>query len=69
MGVGDAFIAAYLHAYTHWDDDNQHCLEFSLAASAMKNNVVGDFNLVTEEEINRLMMGDNEDFKVYAELQ
>ena len=50
-------------------DDNQHCLEFSLAASAMKNNVVGDFNLVTEEEINRLMVGDNEDFKVYAELQ
>jgi hypothetical protein len=30
---------------------------------------VGDFNLVTEEEINRLMTGDNEDFKVYAELQ
>ncbi len=69
MGVGDAFIAAYLHAYTHWGDDNQHCLDFSLAASAMKNNVVGDFNLVTEEEINRLMTGDNEDFKVYAELQ
>ena len=69
MGVGDAFIAAYLHAYIHWKDDNQHCLDFSLAASAMKNNVVGDFNLVTETEIDRLMTGDNEDFKVYSELQ
>lgn len=69
MGVGDAFIAAYLHAYSHWGDDNQRCLNFSLAASAMKNNVVGDFNIVTAEEINRLETGDNEEFKVYSELQ
>lgn len=69
MGVGDAFIAAYLHAFCRWGDENQRCLDFALAASAMKNNVVGDFNLVTEQEVERLMMGDNEDFKVYSELQ
>ena len=51
MGVGDAFIAAYLHAHLKWADDNQKCLDFSLSASALKNTVSGDQNLVSEEEI------------------
>lgn len=51
MGVGDAFIAAYLHAHEKWNDDNQYCLDFSLSASALKNTVPGDQNLVSEEEI------------------
>lgn len=55
MGVGDAFIAAYLHAYTKYGDDNMRCLEFSLAASALKNTIPGDFNLTTEEEVENLM--------------
>lgn len=51
MGVGDAFVGAYLHAYYRWPDDNQHCLDFSLSASALKNTVPGDQLLVTEEEV------------------
>jgi len=51
MGVGDAFIAAYLHAHQHWADDPQKCLDFSLTASALKNTIHGDFNLSTEDEI------------------
>lgn len=51
MGVGDAFIAAYLHAYQHWYNDPQKCLDFSLTASALKNTIPGDFNLNTEDEI------------------
>lgn len=51
MGVGDAFIAAYLHAYLKYGDDNARCLDFSLAASALKNTIPGDFNLITEEEV------------------
>ncbi len=57
MGVGDAFIAAYLHAFTKYADDNQRCLEFSLAASALKNTIPGDFNLSTEEEVENVMNG------------
>lgn len=55
MGVGDAFIAAYLHAYLHRPDDDQYCLEYSLAASTLKNSIPGDFNLSTDEEIKALM--------------
>ena len=55
MGVGDAFIAAYLHAYQHWNDDPQRCLDFALTASSLKNTIPGDFNLNTEEEIELVM--------------
>lgn len=57
MGVGDAFIAAYLHAFSKYDNDNQKCLEFALAASALKNTIPGDFNLSTEEEVEDLING------------
>lgn len=57
MGVGDAFIAAYLHAHLKYGDDNQRCLNFSLAASALKNTIPGDFNLSTEQEVEYLMNG------------
>ncbi len=55
MGVGDAFIAAYLHAYCKWGGDDQRCIDFALAASAIKNSFEGDSNLATEEEILELM--------------
>ncbi len=51
VGVGDAFVAAYIHAAEQWPGDPQRALDFCTAAAMMKNSVVGDFNLVTEEEI------------------
>jgi 2-dehydro-3-deoxygluconokinase len=51
VGVGDAFVAAYIHAAEKWPGNPQQCLAFSVAASQLKNSIVGDFNLVTEEEI------------------
>ena len=55
MGVGDAYLAAYLHAYLNRHDDDQHCLDFSLAASALKSTISGDFNLSTEDEVLALL--------------
>lgn len=55
MGVGDAFIAAYLHAWLQTPADDRRCLSFALAASALKNTVPGDQNLVSEEEIEEAM--------------
>ena len=51
VGVGDAFVAAYIHASQKWPGDPQRCLDFCVAAAMMKNSIMGDFNLVTEEEI------------------
>lgn len=55
MGVGDAFVAAYVHAALKWPRDYQRQLDFSLAASALKNSISGDFNLNTEQEIEAVM--------------
>jgi 2-dehydro-3-deoxygluconokinase len=51
MGVGDAYVAAYIHAALKRPDDPQFQIDFALAASQLKNSISGDFNLVTEEEI------------------
>ena len=51
VGVGDAFMAGLLHAIMTFPDDKQLQLNYSLAASALKNTVPGDFNLSSHEEI------------------
>jgi len=50
-GVGDAFMAGLLHAVQAFPDDDQKQLNYSLAASALKNTIAGDFNLATDDEI------------------
>lgn len=59
MGVGDAWVAAFIHARHQWPDDDRHCLEFSTAAASLKNTVSGDQNLVSEQEILAAMQGGN----------
>ena len=59
MGVGDAWVAAFIHARHQWPDDDRHCLEFSTAAASLKNTVSGDQNLVSEQEILAAMHGGN----------
>ena len=51
VGVGDAFMGAWLHAIRLFPDDKQMQLNYSLAAAALKNTIPGDFNLSTDEEI------------------
>ncbi len=51
VGVGDAFMAGLLHAVKAFPNDKQLQLNYSLAASALKNTIPGDFNLATDEEI------------------
>ena len=54
-GVGDAFMAGLLHAVQAYPGDDQRQLNYSLAASALKNTIPGDFNLATDEEIIQLL--------------
>lgn len=59
MGVGDAWVAAFIHARHRWPDDDRHCLEFATAAASLKNTIPGDQNLVSEQEILAAMQGGN----------
>ncbi len=51
MGVGDAWVAAFIHARQKWPNNDQYCADFATSAAALKNTIPGDQNLVTEEEI------------------
>ena len=55
VGVGDAFMGAWLHAIRKFPDNKQMQLNYSLAAAALKNTIPGDFNLSTDEEIMDVM--------------
>ena len=57
VGVGDAFMAGFLHAHHAFPNDRQRQLNYSLAAAALKNTVPGDFNLSTDDEITDVVEG------------
>ena len=39
--------------------DDQASLDFAVAASCLKHTIKGDFNLVSVDEVNKLMNGDS----------
>lgn len=57
VGAGDAFVSGLIYGLIHYPDDDSKVLEYALAASALKNTIYGDFNLVTVEEVENLMNG------------
>ena len=57
LGAGDAFVGGMIGGLIRYPGDDQRALDFALAASALKNTVYGDFNLVTVEEVEGLMAG------------
>ena len=65
VGVGDAFMGAWLHAIRLYPDDKQKQLNYSLAAAALKNTIPGDFNLSTEEEILDVLEGSHNPGTLY----
>lgn len=57
LGGGDAFSAGLIFSILT-NKSPQDSVEFATAASALKQTIVGDFNLSTIEEIERLVAGD-----------
>ena len=57
VGGGDSFGAGLIYSLLS-NKNNQDAIEFATAASALKHSIEGDFNLVTLEEVNRLVTGD-----------
>lgn len=56
VGGGDSFSGGLIHGLL--TKTHQEAVEFAAAASALKHTIKGDFNLVTEEEVNVLAGGD-----------
>ena len=58
VGGGDAFAGGLIHGLRSWPADPQRALEFAIAASCLKHSIVGDFNLASAAEVEKLMAGD-----------
>ncbi len=56
VGGGDAFSGGLIHGLL--TKDKQQAIEFAVAASALKHTIPGDFNLVSEKEVELLVKGD-----------
>lgn len=58
VGGGDAFMGGLIYGLLTYPDDDQQALNFAVAASCLKHTIYGDFNLVSVEEVKKLMDGD-----------
>lgn len=58
VGGGDSFMAGLIYGLLTFENDDQKALNFAVAASCLKHTIYGDFNLVSVEEVEKLMEGD-----------
>jgi len=58
VGGGDSFMGGLIYGLMTWPEDDQKALNFAVAASCLKHTIPGDFNLVSVEEVEKLMGGD-----------
>ena len=58
VGGGDSFMSALIYGLLTYPDDDQRALDFAVAASCLKHTIYGDANLVTVDEVEKLMEGD-----------
>jgi len=58
VGGGDSFMGGLIYGLRTYGDDRQAALDFAVAASCLKHSIVGDFNMVTVAEVEKLMGGD-----------
>lgn len=57
VGGGDSFMGALIYGLTNYPDDDQHTLDFAVAASCLKHTIKGDYNQVDVEEVESLISG------------
>lgn len=58
VGGGDSFMGGLIYGLLKYPEDDQNALNFAVAASCLKHTIKGDANLVTVEEVQKLMGGD-----------
>lgn len=58
VGGGDSFMGGLIYGLIKYPTDDQKALNFAVAASCLKHTIKGDFNLVTVDEVEKLMKGD-----------
>jgi len=57
VGGGDSFAAGLIYGFLKFRNDYRKILNFAVASSCLKHTIFGDFNLVTVEEVMKIMEG------------
>ena len=57
VGGGDSFAAGLIYGFLKFKNDYHKILNFAVASSCLKHTIFGDFNLVTVEEVMKIMEG------------
>ncbi len=57
VGGGDAFAAGLIYGLLNFRDNPQRVLDFAVAASCLKHTILGDSNLATVAEVEKLAGG------------
>jgi 2-dehydro-3-deoxygluconokinase len=58
VGGGDSFMGGLIYGLLTFSGDDQSALDFAVAASCLKHTIYGDANMVTVEEVEKLLGGD-----------
>ncbi len=58
VGGGDSFMGGLIYGLLKYPEDDQNALDFAVAASCLKHTIKGDANLVTIDEVQKLVRGD-----------
>ena len=58
FGGGDSFMGGLIYGLLKYPENDQNALNFAVAASCLKHTIKGDANLVTLDEVEKLMSGD-----------
>ncbi|MEE9615582.1 MAG: sugar kinase [Anaerolineae bacterium] len=58
VGGGDSFVGGLIYGLRTYGEDVEKALRFATAASGLKHSIFGDFNLVSVDEVEKLMGGD-----------
>jgi len=58
VGGGDSFMGGLIYGMITWPEDDQKALNFAVAASCLKHTIKGDANLVSVDEVMKLVEGD-----------
>ena len=57
VGGGDSFASGLIYGLLNYEN-TKNALEFAVGASCLKQTIPGDFNLVTVDEVEKLIKGD-----------
>lgn len=56
VGGGDSFGAGLIHSFVN-GSDSEYAINFAVACSALKHTINGDFNITSQQEVEKLIKG------------